>query len=151
MRKDGLVHAEALVGRLAFRVPVRERLQRTRPTVAGLPDGGEEERLQHPRARRVDEIRARDEDRVVGRGAAGQLVRARKRRRGAVLHRSEHAIVGVVVHGPPRPELELDLLHPAVLVDRPAAPGLPPDALVADRRRRLKRQLRQACDARRHG
>ena len=134
---------KALVARLALRVAVRERLERTRAAVARLADRREEERLQHPRARRVDEVRARDEDRVVGRRAAGQLVRAREGLRRAVLHRAEHAAVGVVVDGAERAELELDLLHPAVLVDRAAAARLPPDALVADARRRLERQLRQ--------
>ena len=45
---------------------------------------------------------------------------------------------------------QLDLLHPPVLVDRAPAARLPPDAVVADRRRRLERQLRQAREARRH-
>src|SRR6266704_91367 len=47
-------------------------------------------------------------------------------------------------------ELELDLLHPAVLVDGAAAARLPPDARVTDSRRRLERQLRQTREARRH-
>ena len=55
--------------RLALGVAVRERLEPARAAVARLADRREEERLQHPGARRRDEVRARDEDRVVARQA----------------------------------------------------------------------------------
>src|SRR6266850_414040 len=79
LREHRLVHMEALVRGLALGIAVRERLQRASTAVACFADRGEEERLQHPRARLVDEVRARHEHRVVGRRARRQLVRARER------------------------------------------------------------------------
>src|SRR5580765_5954756 len=146
--KDRLVHLEALVLRLAFPVAVREGLQSLRATVAGIPDRCEEERLHHPRARRLDEVRARHEHRV-GRGRAGrQLGGAREELRRAVLHRPEHIPVGVVVHGSPRPPLRLRLLDPLALFSRPAVTRLPPDAVVAHRRNVLQRDAGETGDTR---
>ncbi len=55
-REDGLVHDEALVGRLALRVPVGERLERLRALVPRLADRREEERLLDPRRRARDDV-----------------------------------------------------------------------------------------------
>ena len=63
------MHLEALVRRLALAVAVRERLERRRAPLARLADRREEERLHHPRRRRLDEVRAGDEQRVVARRA----------------------------------------------------------------------------------
>ena len=151
LREDRLVNAEALVARLALGVAIRERLQGARAAVARLADRREEERLEHPRARLGHEIGARHEHRVVRRGPTGQLLGAREELGGPVLHRAEHIPVGVVVDRPERPDRELDLLHPAVLVDRAPAARLPPDAVVAHRRRRLERELGQPGERRRQG
>src|SRR5439155_19138548 len=144
------VDSEALVARLALRVAVRERFETAGASIARLADRREEERLQHPRARRLGEVRARDEDGTVRRRPARQLGCARERLRRAVLHRTEHATVPVVVDGAPGAEVELDLFHPAALVGRPPSARLPPDALVTYGRRGLERQLRQACKTWRH-
>src|SRR5919106_4319005 len=57
--EDCAVHEEALVVRLALGIAVSERLERPRALVPRLADRRQEERLHHPRARRVDEVRAR--------------------------------------------------------------------------------------------
>src|ERR1700730_18186795 len=57
-RKDCLVHLEALVLRFPLAVAVRKRLERLRTAIACVADRREEERLHHPRARGLDEIRA---------------------------------------------------------------------------------------------
>ena len=126
--------------RLALRVAVGEGLERLRAAVARVADRREEERLEHPRARAVDEVRAGDEHRVVGGRARRELRRAREEIRRPVLHRAEQRAVVVVVQLPPDPPLLLGLLDPAALVGRAAVARLPPDALVADGRRRLERR-----------
>ena len=132
--------AEALVRGLALRVAVGEGLERLRAAVARVADRREEERLEHPRARAVDEVRAGDEHGVVGRRACRELRRAREEIRRPVLHRAEQRAVVVVVQLPPDPPLLLGLLDPAALVGLAAVARLPPDAPVADGRRRLERR-----------
>src|SRR5829696_2368629 len=144
------VDAEPLVRQLTLAVAVRERLDRRGTAVLRLADRGQEERLEDPRRRLVDDVRARDEDRVVRGRPSRQLVRKREELRRPVLHRPEDAAVAVVVHRPEGAEAELDLLHPAVLVDSPPPARLPPHALVAYGRRRLERELRQRSKPRRH-
>src|SRR5207248_10737648 len=56
--EDRLVHPEALGRALALRVSVCECLQRPRVPVARLPDRRQEQRLEHPRLRRVGQVRA---------------------------------------------------------------------------------------------
>src|SRR5207244_6939904 len=58
-REDRLVDVEALVVRLALRIPVREGLERLRALVLRVADRSQEERLHHPRARGIDQIRTR--------------------------------------------------------------------------------------------
>ena len=96
------MHEEALVADSPSRVAIGEGLERGRALVARVADRGEEERLHHPRARAVDEVRAGDEHGVVGRRAGRQLGRAREEPRRPVLHRAEHAAVVVVVDASPR-------------------------------------------------
>src|SRR5437660_1334935 len=55
VREDRLVRDEALVARLALRVAIGKRLERFRSLVARVADRRQEEGLQHPRARAVDE------------------------------------------------------------------------------------------------
>src|SRR4029077_18393571 len=114
--------------------------------VARVPDRGQEERLHDPRARAVDQIRARDEHGVVRWRAGGQLPGARKQLGRPVLHRADHGPVIVAIHGPPSAPIELGALHPARLVDATARARLPPDALVTDLRRLLERHSGQAGD-----
>src|SRR5207248_5511942 len=111
---------------------------------------GEEERLHHPRPRRVGEVRAGDERRVRARRAGRQLTCAREELGRPVLHRAEQPSLLVVVDGAPGAPLVLGLADPLALVDTAPAARLPPDALVAHGRRRLERRARQACDARAH-
>src|SRR5207248_8916531 len=87
--ENRLVDDEALVRRLRFREAIGERLERPRPLVLRLADRRQKERLQHPRCRALDDVRARDEHRVVRRRPRGQLGRAREEPRRAVLHRAE--------------------------------------------------------------
>src|SRR5262249_36039758 len=96
-RKDRLVHMETLERRLALRVAVGERLERTCASLARVADRGEEERLHHPRSGRIREIGARDEYGVVARRPGGQLARTREELRRPVLHRAEQPSVVVVV------------------------------------------------------
>src|SRR5262249_35042357 len=96
-REDRLGHLEALVLRRALAVPIRERLERLCASVACVADRREEERLHHPGARLLDEVSARDEYRVIRGWSRGQLRRAWEELGGSVLHRPEHASVGVVV------------------------------------------------------
>src|SRR3954470_15909115 len=149
-REDRLVHPEALVLRLALRVAVGERLERLRALVPSLADRGQEQCLQHPRARTVEEVRTGDEDRVVGRRPRRQLVRARKQLGRPVLHRADDAPVVFVVERAPGTEVPLGAIDPAVLVGPAARLRLPPHTAVADDRRLLKAQPRQALDACRH-
>ena len=139
-REHRPVHPEALVRRLALEVAVGEGLDRAGAAVAGLADRGEEERLQHPGRRRVDEVGAGDEHRVVGGRARRQLVGVREERRRAVLDHAERPPVVAVVDGAEGAELLLDP-RPSSVPCRPRARAarLPPDAGVADRRRRLER------------
>src|SRR6266487_807651 len=81
VREDRLVRDEPLVARLALRVAGRERLERFRSLVARVTDRGQEERLQDPRARTVDEVSAGDEDGILGRRARRKLGRTREQRR----------------------------------------------------------------------
>src|SRR5262245_28693480 len=125
-REDRLVDEEALIRRLRLGIDVRERLERAGALVLRLADRRQEERLEHPRGRALDEIRARDEHGVV-RGRAGRkLLRAREELGRAVLHRAEQAAVVVVVDRAPRAPLLLGPVDPALLV-HPAGPArLPP-------------------------
>src|SRR5439155_10727629 len=147
-RKDRLVHQEALVLRLPFAIAVRKRLERLRAAISCIPDRREEERLHHPRARGLDKVGARHQNRVVRRRPGRKLRGTREQPGGAVLHRAEHMPVSVVVDGPPRPPLGLRLLDPLPLVGRTAFAGLPPDAVVAHRRRVLQGHAGQPGDAR---
>src|SRR5206468_1477610 len=149
-RKDRAVDLEALIRRLALAVAVGERLERGRVALTCLADRREKQRLHDPRRRRLHEIRARDEKRVVARRTGRQLLRARKELRRAELHRAEEAAVVVVVHGSPCAGVVLDLLDPAPLVGGPAAARLPPDTPVADARRSFQRRASEACDPRGH-
>src|SRR6266511_596545 len=106
--------------------------------------------LHDPRRRRLDEIRAGDEERVVARRTGRQLLRAREESRGPELHRSQEPAVVVVVDRAPRARIVLDPLDPAPLVGRATTAGLPPDALVTHARRRLERRAGQSCDSRAH-
>ena len=115
-REDRAVDEEALVHRLPLAVRVRERLQRRRAAVPRVADRREEQRLHHPRRRRIGEVGARDEHGVVRRRPRRQLGSAREERRGAVLHRAEQMAVAVDVERPPRPPLRLGPLAPAVLL-----------------------------------
>src|SRR5439155_744063 len=72
-RKDRLVHQEALVLRLPFAIAVRKRLERLRAAISCIPDRGEEERLHHPRARGLDKVGARHQNRVVRRRPGRKL------------------------------------------------------------------------------
>ena len=143
-REDRAVHVEALEVRLALGVAIRERLERAGAALAHVADRGEEERLHHPRTGRVGEVGARDEDGIVARRPRRQLAGARKELRRPVLHRAEQAPVVVVVDRPPRTPLVLGRADPLALVGATAVPRLPPDAFVADRRRRLERRAREA-------
>ena len=131
-----------------FGIAVGERLERPGAPLARVADRGEEERLHHPRPRRIGEVGARDEDGVVARRAGGQLARAREEIRRPVLHRAEQPAVVVVVDRAPRAPLVLGVADPLALVGAAPVPRLPPDALVADGRRRLDRRARQPGDAR---
>ena len=71
---------EALVVGLALGIAVGKRLERGRALVLSVANRGEEQRLQHPWARAVEQVRAGDEHRVIRRGAARQLVGAREER-----------------------------------------------------------------------
>ena len=102
----------------------------TRALVAGA-DAGQEEALQRPRARRVGEVRAGHEHRVVGGGPGRERARPREGRRRAVLQRG-HVPVAVEVDLAPGAELVLHVLDPAPLVDRALPLRLPPDAAAAD-------------------
>src|SRR5581483_4180989 len=146
-REDRLVHLEPLVRRVARVVAVRERLERTGAPVASLADRGEEERLHHPRLRRVDEICARDEDGVFARRAGGKFSGPGKEAARAVLHRAEQPAVVVVVDRPPRGPLFLGATDPLPLVDTPVAGRLPEDAFVTHGGSRLERRAREADDA----
>src|SRR4029079_19301508 len=75
LRENSAVDEEALVVGLALRIAVRERLQGSRALVLRLADGCEKERLEHPGARAVDQVGARDEDGVVGRRSRRKLER----------------------------------------------------------------------------
>ena len=92
---------EALLHRLAFRVAVRERLERLRAAVARLADRREEERLLDPLRTVAHEVRARDEHRVVRGRPGGEVGRAREEMRRAVLQRAEQASSLVEVDRPP--------------------------------------------------
>ena len=83
-------------------------------------------------------------------GPGGQLARAREELRRPVLHRAEQASVVVVVDRPPGAPLVLGVADPLALVGAAPVPRLPPDALVADGRRRLDRRSGQPGDPRRH-
>ena len=84
-REHGAVLVEPGVRRLALDVAIREGLDRGRPTVARLADRRQEERLERPRRRLVDEVGARDQHRVLGRRPGRQLPRMREERRRPVL------------------------------------------------------------------
>ena len=101
------------------------------PALVAGADAGQEEALQRPRARRVGEVRAGHEHRVVGGRPGGQRARAREGRRRPVLQRG-HVPVAVEVDLAPGAELVLDVLDPAPLVDRALPLRLPPDAAAAD-------------------
>ena len=146
-REDGAVDEEALVGRLALRIAVGERLERLGALVARLADRGEEERLLDPRRRARDDVDARDEHRVVGRRPGGELGGAREELRVAVLDRAEQPPVVVAVERAPRAPVVLRLLDPAVLGGRAAGARLPPDAGLADGGREFERRAGQAYDA----
>src|SRR5438270_2419023 len=53
-REDRLVHLEALEGRAGVAVVVCERLERPSTLLARVADRRQEERLHHPRLRRID-------------------------------------------------------------------------------------------------
>src|SRR5581483_2304299 len=147
-REDRLVHLEALVRVVTGAVAIRERLQGARALVAGVADRGQEERLHHPRARRRDEVGARDEHGVLARRARGQLGGPREEVARAVLHRAEQAAVVVVIDRPPRAPLLLRAADPLALVGAAARRRLPEDALVADGRSRPERRTGEPDDAR---
>src|SRR5581483_12474978 len=115
-----------------------------------LADRGEEQRLQHPRLRRIRQVRARDEDGVVARRPGRQLGRAREEARRPVLHRPQQTPVVVVIHTPPRATLLLAAAYQTPLVRRAPGARLPPHALVAHLRRRLERPARQSRDPSAH-
>ena len=150
-REHRAVDEEPLVRGLALRVPVGERLERTRLLVARVPDRGQEERLHDPRARAAEHVGARDEHGIVRRRSGGQLPGAREELGRPVLHRADHGPVVVAVHGAPGAPVQLGALDPAPLVDAAARARLPPDALVTDLRRLLERHPGQARDPRAHG
>ena len=135
---------EALGRGRPFPVAVGERLERPRALVARLADGGEEERLLDPRLRVREQVRARDEHRVVGGRAGRQVGRAREEGRRPVLHRAEDAAVVVAVHRPPRSPLLLGALDPLPLLGLAVPTALPPHARLADRGRGLERRAGEA-------
>ncbi len=149
-REHRAVDEEALVHRLPLAIRVRERLQRGCAPVSRVADRCEEQRLHHPRGRRIGEIGAGDEHSVLRGRARRQLGRPREERRGAVLHRPEQMAVAVHVQRPPRSPLRLRPLAPAVFLRNRPRPRLPPHALVADGGRPLQRGAGHADDLGRH-
>ena len=149
-REDRLVHLEALERRVALVVAYANASSARAPLSRALADRRQEERLHHPRLRRVDEVGARDEHRVLARRPGGQLGGTREEIRRPVLHRAEQPPVVVVVDGPPGAPLLLGAADPAALVDRSARARLPEDALVAHRRRgrRASRRSGPRCASR---
>ncbi len=83
-------------------------------------------------------------------GPAGRSTARGKSVRRPVLHRPEHAPVVVAVDRPPRPPRLLRPLAPTRLVRVPVPAALPPDARLADGRRRLERRARQPDEPRAH-
>ena len=83
-REDRPVDEEPLVHGLPLGVAVGERLERLRAAVLRVADRRQEERLHHPRRRRVDDVRAGDEHRLrrrrPGRAARRRAGRARTAR-----------------------------------------------------------------------
>ena len=77
-REDGSVDEEALGRRRALAIPVGERLERPGALVSRLADRSEEEGLLDPRLRVGDEIRAGDEDGIIGGRPGGQVGGARE-------------------------------------------------------------------------
>src|SRR3954454_13285560 len=148
--EDRLVDVEPLEVRLAFGVAVGERLERAGSPLARVSDRGEEERLHHPRPRRIGEVGTRHEHGVVARRPRGELTSTREELGRAVLHRPEQVAVVVVVDRPPRAPLVFGVTNPLALVRAAPVARLPPDALVADARRRLDRRTGQPGDPRRH-
>src|SRR4051812_48776714 len=149
-RKDRLVHLEALVLGLTLRIPVGKRLEGLRALVARFADRRQEERLQHPGTRSIEEVRTRDQDAVLRGRPRRQLEGPRKKIRRPVLHRADHPAVVVVVDRAPGTEVVLGSVDPAILVGPAPRLRLPPDAAVADDRRFLQRQPGQSLDPRRH-
>src|SRR5512132_353722 len=137
-REDRAMDEETLVSGLALRVAMGECLERASLLVARVADRSQEERLHHPRARAVEQVRARDEQGVVRGRPRRQLPGTREELGRPVLHRADHCPVVVAVHGSPRAPVQLGALDPAWLVDAAARARLPPDALVTDLRRFLK-------------
>ena len=120
--------------RVAFRVPVGERLQRPSTLVPGLADRSQEQRLLDPFRTFPGQVRAGHEDGIVRRRPRREIRCPGKEPCRPVLHRSEHGAVVVEVDRPPLAGLVLDPLHPALLRGRPVPPRLPPDAVTTDRR-----------------
>src|SRR4029450_4667186 len=127
-----------------------ERLERPRLLVACVADSGEEERLQNPGARPVEQVCARDEHSVVRRWPRRQVPGTREELGRPVLHRADHRTVVVAVDGAPRAPVRLGPLDPALLVDPAPTLRLPPHAAVADAGRLLERDAREAGDSRAH-
>ena len=149
-REDGSMDEEALGRRRPLAIAIGERLERPGALVACLADRGEEERLLDPRLRLRQQVGARDEHGVVRRRAGRKIGGTREERRRAVLHRAEDAAVVVAIDRPPRPPLVLGTIDPLALLRLAVAARLPPDARLADRRRRLERRAGEPGEARRH-